>query len=122
MALNLLAQVSDGAQIVTTSQRSPDPEDIKVLTINGNSATIQLQVGVIFQRGIVDQNNTNPTYNAIFRFPWDILYIYDTFSEENASFDISKGFFGDKVLISWELKNNYDDIKLLKIYRRKYTD
>jgi len=121
MALNLLAQVSDGAQIVTTSQRSPDPADKKVVTINGNSATIQLQVGAIFQRGTAYQNSSEATYNVIFRFPWDILYIYDTFSEENASFDVSKGFFGDKILVTWELKSNYDAIKLLKIYRREYT-
>jgi hypothetical protein len=117
MALNLLAQVSDGAQIVTTSQASQKID----VTINGKASNIQLQVGAIFQRGIIDENNSDKTYDAIFRFPWNIQYIYDTFSEENASFDISKGFFGDKILISWELKSNYDAIKLLKIYRREYT-
>ncbi len=117
MALNLLAQVSDGPQIVTTSMAS---EKVDV-TINGKVSNIQLQVGAIFQRGIVDENNTNITYNAIFRFPWDIRYVYNTFSEETSYFDVSKGFFGDKILVSWELRSNYDNIKLLKIYRRKYT-
>ncbi len=56
------------------------------------------------------------------RFPWDILYLYDTFGEDY--FTVSKGYFGDKVKIEWELKNNISGssaVTGLKIFRRVYN-
>lgn len=53
------------------------------------------------------------------RFPWDVLYLYQTFSDE--SFDVSKGFFGDKVSLNWEFRSNQDKITSVKIFRRRYN-
>ncbi|WP_055442805.1 LamG domain-containing protein [Lacinutrix himadriensis] len=105
LATGLWAQNDDGAKVVTVSQAKQNAEGA-----NGNRYT--LQVGVPYA---VSENN-----NYDIRFPWDIKYLYGTFADE--SFDVSKGYFGDKILISWELRNNYDLITSLKIYRREYTD
>ncbi len=105
LATGLLAQNDGGAKVVTVSQAKQNEEGA-----DGNKYTFQ--VGVPYT---VSENN-----NYAVRFPWDIKYLYGTFAEE--SFDVSKGYFGDKILIGWELRNNYDLITSLKIYRREYTD
>ena len=94
----LWAQQDDGAKIVTISQ-----------AVQNNGYTIQ--VGVPY---LGTGNSTNPTE---VRFPWDVLYLFGTFAEE--SFDISKGYFGDKVLLQWELRNNFNLITTIEILRRE---
>ena len=98
----LWAQQDDGAKVVTTSQAIQE-------TVNSNNYTIQ--VGVPY---LGTDNNVTPTD---IRFPWDIFYIFGTFSED--SFDISKGFFGDKVLLQWEIRNNFNLITSIEISRRE---
>jgi hypothetical protein len=98
----LWAQQDDGAKVVTTSQAIQN-------TVNTTNYTIQ--VGVPY---LGTDNNATPTD---IRFPWNVLYVFGTFAEE--SFDISKGYFGDKVLLQWELRNNFDLISIIKIYRRE---
>ncbi|WP_373940681.1 hypothetical protein OEG92_10710 [Polaribacter sejongensis] len=61
------------------------------------------------------ERTTNPTD---IRFPWGVLYLYKTFAEE--SFDVSKGYFGDKILINWDLRSNFNIINSVKIYKREY--
>ncbi len=98
----LWAQQDDGAKMVTTSQAIQE-------TVNSNNYTIQ--VGVPY---LGTDNNVTPTD---MRFPWDVFYIFGTFSED--SFDISKGFFGDKVLLQWEIRNNFNLITSIEISRRE---
>ena len=105
LVTGLWAQNDDGAKVVIVSQAKQNEEGA-----NGNRYTFQ--VGVPYT---VSENN-----NYAVRFPWDIKYLYGTFADE--SFDVSKGYFGDKILISWELRANYDLITSIKIYRREYTD
>ncbi|BAO74694.1 LamG-like jellyroll fold domain-containing protein [Winogradskyella sp. PG-2] len=105
LVTGLWAQNDEGAKIVPVSQALQG-----VPGANGNIYTIQ--VGLPF---VAPSNN-----NYDIRFPWDIKYLYGTFADE--SFDVSKGYFGDKILISWELRANYDLISSIKIYRREYTD
>ncbi|MCL6295857.1 LamG-like jellyroll fold domain-containing protein [Jejuia spongiicola] len=98
----LWAQQDDGAKVVTASQAIQE-------TVNSNNYTIQ--VGVPY---LGTDNNATPTD---IRFPWDVFYIFGTFSED--SFDISKGFFGDKVLLQWEIRNNFNLITSIEISRRE---
>ncbi len=94
----LWAQQDDGAKMVTTSQ-----------AVQNNGYTIQV--------GVPYLGTSNVANNTDARFPWDILYIFGTFAEE--SFDVSKGYFGDKVLLQWELRNNFNLITTIEISRRE---
>lgn len=67
----------------------------------------------------IKENNENST-NPQIRFPWDVLYLYETFN--NDSFDVSKGQFTDKVRINWVLRNNIGLIDYIYIYRRKLSN
>lgn len=104
LAIGAWAQNDEGAKIVSVSQ-----------AIQTNSFTIQ--VGIPY----LGQNSTSRITNPLdVRFPWDVLYLYGSFAEE--SFDISKGYFGDKILIRWDLRANFDIISNIKIFRRIYND
>lgn len=104
------AQLDDGAKVVTASQTV---QRLETKTTTGTTAYLQFQMGMPFI--------TSSGREMDIRFPWDVSYLYETFSNERSAFDVSKGFFGDKVLVRWELKSNKDIIKQIKIYRRKYT-
>jgi hypothetical protein len=105
LGVGLYAQNNNGAKIVPVSQ---------AIQKNGFS----IQVGLPF----LGQNKTGArrTNPADIRFPWNTLYLYNTFAEE--SFGVSKGFYGDKVLITWDLRANENLVKSIKIYRRIYTE
>ena len=104
LLLGIEAFAQDGAQQVTASQ-----------AIQNNGYSIQVGIPYLGQ----NLNSTERTNNPIdVRFPWGVLYLYNTFAEE--SFDVSKGYFGDKVLLSWSVRNNFDDITNIKVYRREY--
>jgi hypothetical protein len=105
LGAGLYAQNNNGAKIVPVSQ---------AIQKNG----FNIQVGLPF----LGQNKTVPrrTNPADIRFPWNVLYLYNTFAEE--SFSVSKGFYGDKVLIAWNLRANENLVKSIKIYRRVYTE
>ena len=53
------------------------------------------------------------------RFPWDVPYIPLTFDE--LYFEISKGYFSEKVLLSWTLQANANKIDRIRIYRRPFS-
>lgn len=78
-----------------------------------------LQVGLPYLGQI--QSTTDDSQRKInpvdIRFPWGVLYLYETFAEE--SFSVSKGYFGDKVLITWLVRNNAKNITSFKVYRRR---
>ncbi|WP_242607242.1 LamG-like jellyroll fold domain-containing protein [Flavobacterium sp. MEB061] len=105
LGAGLYAQNTKGAKIVPVSQAI-------------QNKGFSIQVGLPF----LGQNKTGPrrTNPADIRFPWNILYLYNTFAEE--SFGVSKGFYGDKVLITWDLRANENLVKSIKIYRRIYTE
>ncbi len=105
------AQTISGAKVVTTSQ---------ALKNSDGSTNYSIQVGVPY----------SPAYNfgqmeesrLSVRFPWDVLYLFPTFIRADNSFEISKGYYGDKILINWKIKNNINRITTLKLYRREYND
>ncbi|WP_299438656.1 LamG-like jellyroll fold domain-containing protein [uncultured Aquimarina sp.] len=105
-SIGLYAQNDQGAKVAPVSQ-----------AIQNSGYTIQVGLPFLGQDTSSGVRNTTP---ADVRFPWDVLYLFNTFSEE--SFDVSKGYFGDKVLISWTLRSNLDLISTIVIYRREYTD
>ena len=109
LSLGVFAQISKGAKFVFVSQA-------KSSTVGAYKYTIQVGIPLLGQT----KPSSAPTRSitpADVRFPWDILYLYNTFSEE--FFDVSKGYFGDKILISWVLNNN--DTKSIEIFRREYS-
>ncbi|MEW7279838.1 LamG-like jellyroll fold domain-containing protein [Aquimarina sp. 2201CG1-2-11] len=53
------------------------------------------------------------------RFPWDVLYMNDTFTEQ--TFDVSKGYYGDKIQLDWSIGANKEEIENILIYRRPYV-
>jgi hypothetical protein len=114
LVTGLWAQQDDGARIVAVSQA------IQSSTVTNTTTTnYTLQVGVPFlgQNFNTPERKVNP-FDV--RYPWDVLYLFPTFTEEN--FDVSKGYFGDKILINWDLRANFDIINSIKIYRRQYRE
>ncbi len=106
LVTGLWAQNDTGAKIVPVSQ-----------AVHNKDFTIQVGLPYLGQ----NKNNTERIINPVdIRFPWDVLYLYSTFAEE--SFDISKGYFGDKIFINWDLRSNFGFISTIKIYKRLYTD
>ena len=104
LGTGVFAQYEKGAQHVTVSE-----------SVQANGYTIQVGLPFLGQ----NRDNTERTTNPVdVRFPWDQLYLYGTFAEE--SFDVSKGYFGDKVLINWSVRNNADAITNIKVFRREY--
>jgi hypothetical protein len=54
------------------------------------------------------------------RFPWDVPYIPLTFDE--LYFEVSKGYFSEKVHLSWTVQSNAAKIDQIKIYRRVFKE
>lgn len=105
-SIGLFAQNDEGAKVAPVSQ-----------AIQNNEYTIQVGLPLLGQDINSGERNTTP---ADVKFPWDVLYLFNTFAEE--SFDVSKEYFGDKVLISWTLRNNLDLINTITVLRREYTE
>jgi hypothetical protein len=102
------AQLDDGATVVMASQTV---QRLETTTTTDTTAYLQFQMGIPFI--------TSSGRERDIRFPWGVLYLYETFADE--SFDVSKGYFGDKVIISWNIRKNIDIITNLKLYRREYN-
>lgn len=105
LGAGLYAQNTSGAKIVPVSQ-----------AIQKNGFNIQVGLPFLGQ----NKSGVRVTNPVDIRFPWSTLYLYKTFAEE--SFSVSKGFYGDKVLITWDLRANQNLVKSIKIYRRVYTE
>lgn len=52
------------------------------------------------------------------RFPWDIAYIPLTFDE--SFFEVSKGYFSEKIQLNWTLQANAARVDQIKVYRRLF--
>lgn len=117
LVTGLWAQNDTGAKVVTVSQALQK-------TVGATNYTIQVGLPylVSVEQSSVIFNPANPNYPFDIRFPWDVLYLYPTFTNQEGSFEVSKGYFGDKILISWNIRSNSDLITTLKLYRREYSD
>ncbi|MCD8435617.1 T9SS type A sorting domain-containing protein [Tenacibaculum dicentrarchi] len=83
---------------------------------SGNKWTLQVGSPFLGRNSTVNKRITNP---LDIRFPWGVEFIHETFSY--ASFDISKGYFPDKISINWAIKNNLEDIDYIVVYRRELS-
>ncbi|SHG51876.1 Por secretion system C-terminal sorting domain-containing protein [Winogradskyella jejuensis] len=85
--------------------------------IQENNYTILVGPALLGIDQTPDVRNTQP---LDVRFPWDILYLPNTFSDN--AFDVSKGYFGDMIRISWTVQANFDLLTNIAIFRREYTE
>ena len=113
----IVAQNNTGAIPLTLSQTIK----IKVPGDGTSKLAYNIQVGLPILGRIQSplSRNISP---ADVRFPWDILYLQQTFS--NNYFDVSKGYYGDKIKIEWELRNNLTGtaaVTGLRVFRRLYN-
>ena len=83
----------------------------------GNGSQIYLQVGSPIHYNYEEVPNVT-SFNI--RFPWDVAYIPLTFSED--LFEVSKGYYSDKVKLDWEIQSNSNRIDQIRIYRREYLN
>jgi hypothetical protein len=83
-------------------------------TVSGSASSksygYTLQVGVPY---LVPQAETQGNYSI--RFPWETLYLNATFSSQ---LEVSKGYYGDKIHLQWEVTNNYNAIRSFKVFRK----
>jgi len=107
LCYTLHSQDQEGARVVTVSQASS--------TQASNSNQFYVQVGLPYLG--ITTGSVHTTTPVDVRFPWHILYLYDTFAEE--TFTVSKGYFTDKVKISWNVRANQDLISGFYIYRKE---
>lgn len=80
-------------------------------------AHLYLQIGNpihYFHHQFGDGNSLNG------RFPWDVPYIPLTFDE--FFFEVSKGYFSEKIHLSWTLQANIERIDRIKVYRRVFLE
>lgn len=80
------------------------------VTNTSNNINIQFQIGATFQYPMAAGVKTKVG------FPFGILYVPNTFSDK--TFEVSKGYYSDKININWTYGANQDNITKLKIYRK----
>lgn len=76
-----------------------------------------LQVGIPFIGNTTQSSEASSPIDV--RFPWDVLYLNNTFTR--SAFKVSKGYFGDKIALSWKTSANQDNIEGFELLRREYT-
>ncbi len=107
----LLAQSSD-PQLFTGNEAKQEVP----LTADPSGAHMYLQVGGAIPYSINDIDGQGTTLSI--RYPWDVAYIPLTFDEQY--FEISKGYFSDKIDINWTIRNNTTKVTQIKVHRRVY--
>lgn len=102
-------QLFTGNATVQEKTLNPDPD--------ADGAQLYFQVG-----GPIPYAHTAlPDGNTIsIRFPWDVPYIPMTFDE--LYFEVSKGYFSEKVLLNWTIQANTMKIDQIKVYRRVFNE
>jgi concanavalin A-like lectin/glucanase superfamily protein len=108
------------------AQNDSDPQlflggnAIQEVAIDNNGAHIYLQVGnpIHYYHNRIGNVGEGDTISV--RYLWDVAYIPLTFSEQY--FEVSKGYFSDKIDIGWTFQNNANRISQVKIYRRVFEE
>ncbi|WP_298782320.1 LamG-like jellyroll fold domain-containing protein [uncultured Polaribacter sp.] len=75
---------------------------------------VQMQIG-----GPVLSHLHDSEISTSFGFPYGVLYISSTFYD--AGFEVSKGYYGDRIQLDWSIGANKDEIENYIIYRRPYA-
>ena len=104
------SQAQVNAKVVTGSQTISKKDN--------NAKQYDIIVGLPYLGTRIErETDTIPTTSTTdIRFPWSVLYLKKTFAEAN--FEVSKGYFPDKVRISWLLNANQNSIDNFEVYRR----
>lgn len=104
--VDICAQNNKGVKVVTANEAIHSP--------NSSGHGFAVQVG----RAYLGLNENGDRSSELdIRFPWDVNYLYNTFSEE--SFEVTKGIFPDKIELRWTIRNNETQIENFKLFRRK---
>ena len=82
-----------------------------------DGAQIYLQVGSPIPYSYQEVSDGS-SFNI--RFPWDVAYIPLTFSEDY--FEVSKGYYSEKIRLDWTIQSNSKKIDQIKIHRRKFEE
>lgn len=114
--------------LISTAASQTTNLAIPALTGSGASLTIDriaTAIGMPFLgiNQVAPQTiNSSYTHNTErdFGFPWGVFYSYDTFSE--AFFEVSKGYYSDKIKITWQILNNQDKIESINVFRTEDVD
>jgi hypothetical protein len=97
-------------------------------TVNGSNKrvtinSVNILAGLPYM-GVIDAPFTNSpseqNYIKDLGFPWGIRYRPSTFSDDD--FSVSKGYYSDKIEITWTIKANQDKILSFLIYRTEDVD
>jgi hypothetical protein len=80
-----------------------------------NNLQMQMQVG-----SPIRYNSVSGNVSTNIGFPYGVLYLNSTFEEEN--FEVSKGYYGDRIQLDWSIISNKNDIDNIVIYKRKYEN
>ncbi len=117
LTISIYAQDKKGVKLLAVSQTIKS----KVVGANSSVESYDIQVGLPLLGRI--QSPLNRTITPLdVRFPWDVLYLQNTFSKD--FFEVSKGYYGDKVKIEWEIRNNVTGsaaVTGIRVYRRIYN-
>jgi hypothetical protein len=87
------------------------------LTVDPKGDHLYLQVGGAIPYSYTPIGNGN---TLSLRFPWDVAYIPLTFDE--LFFEVSKGYFSNKIDLSWTIQSNAPRIDQIKIHRRVFSE
>ena len=110
MVNGIWAQTQSDPQVISTSTSVIGKET------SDNKVIIDLHVGSTIIYGYQARSDAIVSVH----FPYGILYIESTFDE--TLFEVSKGYFGDKVLINWTIGQNAQSITQIRVYRRLFDD
>ena len=85
--------------LLTTVFWSQNDKGAKIVPVSQaiQNKGYNIQIGLPFLG--LKSNGANRLTNPVdVRFPWSVLYLYPTFTSKEGSFEVSKGYYGDKIL------------------------
>ena len=107
---SIWAQTQSDPQVITTSTSVIGKET------SDNAFLIDIQVGSPIIYGYLEISDKIVSVH----FPYGVLYIKNTFDE--TLFEVSKGYFSDKILINWTIGQNEAAVTQFRVYRRLFKD
>jgi len=115
----VLSAQRDGAQPVTGSVVAKEVGD-NGIRVGADNVLVGYSSGYIgsYQLPGVTVTENLPDPLVVFGFPYSVDYAFDTFASDG--FEVSKGYFGDRIQLNWRILANKSDIERLQIFRRLY--
>ncbi|MGB1444839.1 MAG: LamG-like jellyroll fold domain-containing protein [Flavobacteriaceae bacterium] len=124
----LWAQETISPLAISAASSQSSNLSISAQTASGTSLSID-RISTAIGLPFLGINQTTPqtvnatytqNYERDFGFPWGVFYSYNTFSE--SFFEVSKGYYTDRIKLSWQILNNQDKITSINIYRTEDVD